>query len=198
MTENRTPILTVACHEPEGVVNRSIYPVVWTPEKLLQFWEKAKQFPTLFGIEIYASADVFLDMFFQRTQQGDVTQWTTDQLFYEVDDMVGIFRIDDIRYPFDAGVHYSFFDRRHKGRIPLIRAMLRWCFDHYGFHRLSTQVPNYVKEYIRHFVLDIGFAYEGKKRKAIEYKGTKYDVNLYGILPSDLAFKERQDGISTA
>lgn len=187
---SREPIISVICTEPEGTVVRSVYKVIWTPEKLKQFWDLAKKFPSVFGIEIYENPRQFIDMFFSINDKGE---WSTDQLFFEVDDMIGLLRVDNIKWPDDASVHYTFFDRRHKGRIPLLREMLKWLFDNYKFSRFSTAVPSYVKSNIRHFILDIGFFYEGKKRNAVTYKGRKFDVNLYSIFPYEIEQAESRD-----
>lgn len=186
---NERPILSVVCDEPEGNIVRNVYRFEMTPESLLEFWNKAKQFPTLFGEEIKSDAQKFIDMFFKVSTDGYVS---SDSLFFLVDDFVGLFRISEAEENGNANVHYTFFDGRHRGRLGLVRSMIKWVFNEYGFHRLSVEIPNYARPGVRHFVTEIGFVYEGKKRSAALYKGERFDVNLYSLLNDEEGYKKRQ------
>lgn len=177
-------ILSVECNEPEGKCIRNVRPLIFTIENLKRFWEVAKQFPTLYGREILDNPEEFIKIFLTEKEDG---QYTSDGLFWVVDDFVGVFYITDIRFDLsDALVHYSFFDRRQHGRKQLVQEMIKYVMDKYKFERLSAEIPNYTGSVARHFAVDVGFIYEGKKRKAAHYKGDKFDVNLYGILPSEV------------
>lgn len=176
-------ILSVVCQEPEGNILRTVRLLVFTPENLHKLWEKVSQYPTLYGVDVKKDPQTLLDHIF--TQEGyDVK---ANGLFFVVDDFVGLFTLNDIRPGESASVHYSFFDRRHKGRTNLIRVMLGWAFDNFQFKRLETTVPVYVKPFVMKFVTeDLGFRYEGKKRKATSYLDKRWDVNLYGMLREEL------------
>lgn len=184
-----TPILSVTCNEPEGPVVRTIEPLVFSKENVHRFWERAKQFPSLYGRQILGDPQKFMDMFFGVTGNGDPY---LNGLFWVVDpaEFLGVFYLNNIEYdrdvPVDAQVHYTFFDRRQRGRKELVLAMLRYVFNKYKFRRLSVQIPLYTKAHTRHFVLDLGFSYEGKKRKAAYYNDDWFDINLYGLLREDL------------
>lgn len=176
-------ILSVECNEPKQTVVRHVRRLNFTPENLKRFWEVAKQFPTLYGREIL-TLDDFMNMFFDKNPDGTIT---SRGLFWVIDDFVGIFYITDIRTDLsDAEVHYSFFDKRQRGREKLVKAMIKYVFDRYKFERLTAEIPNYIGQIPRHFALNVGFYFEGKKRKAAKYKGEKFDVSLYGILPSEV------------
>lgn len=176
-------ILAVECDEPEGKFIRKVRPLIFTVENLKRFFEVAKQFPTLYGKEVLNDPNEFMRLFLTE----DNGQYSANGLFWVIDDFVGVFYITDIRYDLsDALVHYSFFDKRQHGRLKLVREMLKFVFTKYKFERLSAEIPNYTSNVTRHFATDIGFIYEGKKRKSANYKGQKFDVNLYGILPSEV------------
>lgn len=176
-------VISVECVEPEGTFVRQVRPLIFTVENIKKFWEVAKKYPTLYGKEILADPQEFINIFLTKDDNGN---YTSSGLFWVVDDFIGVFYITDIRFDMsDALVHYSFFDRRQKGRVKLVKEMVKYVFNKYKFERLSAEMPNYALPASRHFVVDCGFVYEGKKRKAASYKGDKFDVNLYGILPSE-------------
>lgn len=163
--------------EADGDVVRSM-PL--TPENIQRFWDKAKEFDTLFGKELNGSVEEFTDLFLSDGNVG---------LFFVLNDFDGVFYLTDIAPEEDALAHYSFFDRKHNGRVELVKKMIKFIFNRYRFNRLSVQIPNYATPQARHFVQKLGFAYEGKRRKAAMYKGELYDINLYGILHTEV-----QDG----
>lgn len=162
-----------------------VRPLVFTPDTINKFWERAKQFPTIYGREILTIQD-FMDTFF--TQFGNTLQ--PNGLFWVFNDFVGVFYLTEIREDHgilvDANAHYTFFDRRHHKRVPIVKEMLKFWFTKYGFQRLSANIPNYATTQVRHFAQECGMAYEGKRRKAAKFKDQWWDVNLYGILKSEV------------
>lgn len=174
---------SVLCEEPEGAIMRYVRPLILTPENIQKFWDKARQFPSLYGKEILNDPQSFIDMFTRRKSNGE---FDLNGLLWVIDDFVGVFYLSDITHdretPVDALVHYTFFDKRHKGRKLLVKGMIHYVFTTFMFRRLSIELPNYSKATARHFATDVGFHYEGKKLKAAKYKGDWFDVNLYGIL----------------
>lgn len=153
-----------------------VYPMPLTPENIQKFWDKASKFRTLFGREIKGNVMDFIELFLSDGSSA---------LFFVLNDFDGVFYLTDMVPEEDALAHYTFFDRRHNGREELVKEMLKFLFTRYNFRRLSVQIPNYTTDQARHFVQKIGFVYEGKRRKAAEYKGDFYDTNLYGILKSE-------------
>lgn len=151
-------------------------------ENLQAFWEHAKQYPVIFGKEVLNNADDFVKLFVYN-ENGE---FRTNGLFFVVNDFLGIFYLSDIIPAEDALAHYTFFDRKHHDRKDLVIAMLKYVFKHYGFRRLSVQIPNYATPQARHFVQACGFQYEGKRRKAAYYKNDWFDVNCYGILREEV------------
>lgn len=180
------PLFTVMCAEPEGEIERSVYELVFTPQNLQKFWDAAKQFSTLYGREINSIKE-FMDFFITYDRDGNET---LEGLFFCIpddksDNFLGVFYITNITGT-EADVHYSFFDKRHRGRVPLVKKMIKYVFETYGFRRLNASIPLYASPFTRHFVTNVGFKVEGKKHSAAKYKGIWYDVMLYGMLYSDI------------
>lgn len=171
----------VVIHEKD-----SIYPIDFGPEEVNRFWKEASKFPTIYGHEIVGDVDKFVKLFFTETLNGLMP----NGLFWVMNDWQGVFYLTEIREEegilTDAHAHYTFFDRRHRGRVPLVKDMLKFWFNKYQFQRLSAEIPNYATPQARHFATECGMAYEGKRRKATKYKNDWFDVNLYGILKSEV------------
>lgn len=177
--------MKVICREPEGEVTRHVWPFAFTKENTLKLYEQASKFPVLFGRKLDGLEDM-LKFFITQNLSGDAEP---QGLLWVVDDFKGMFYMNDIT-DIDANVHYSFFDRRHKGREPLVRAMLRQLFDEYKFVRLNAYVPAQAGIGVRLFVERCGFKMEGRRRKASWWKDRWFDVYMYGILPEDLDGRE--------
>lgn len=148
------------------------------------------------GIEI-PTEQQFMDFFMFR--QGD-TNFRSKGLCARIDDYVGIFWLTDLQFnapPFEASIHYTFFDRRHRGRIELCRKAIEYCFDTYGFNRLWTKVPLYIGPTLN-FIEQIGFKKEGRMRQNAMYKGQLFDTNLYALtkdeVKSGAAWREKENG----
>lgn len=175
------PFLSVVCDEKSGPIERHVYPVIFTPENLNLFYERASKFPVLFGREIRGPEDFFRRFFYIDGAGLPVLHGP----IWQVDDFVGVFYLTDI-YEFEATAHFAFFDARFFGRHKLVRAMLEKVFRSYGFLRLNVEIPTYSGKKVFQFVSDLGFALEGRKRKCAPYKGALFDINLYGILRDEV------------
>lgn len=174
-------ILSVKCIEPEGEVEHKVYPFVFTRESTKRLYEQASKFPVLFGRPLTSSED-FLSYFITQNLSGDAEPMG---LLWIIDDYRGMFYMNDITDT-EATAHYSFFDRRHKGREPLVRAMVKHLFDKYNFVRLNVNVPAYAGARVRIFVESCGFSREGRKRKSSWWKDGWFDTYMYGILQEEM------------
>lgn len=176
---NNDILFSVKCYEPEGEIVRNVRALPLSVENLKLFWDKARVFKTLFAEEINDDFDKFVAVFLE--QSGD--RIDARGLFWVVDDFVGIFYLTKIDFGHDAMVHYTFLDRRHRGRIPLVRAMIKYVFDTYEFVRLSAAVPKYASEHSVIFIKKrLGFREEGLKRKGAKFAGQFFDVSQFGLL----------------
>lgn len=176
-------IVSAICDELKGPVSRYVYPLRLSRENIQRFWYQASKFPTVFTDEIKGDFQKFCELFLSSDEEtGKIV---SHGLFWVVDDFVGIYNLTHIT-EFDAVAHYTFFDRRQTGRQELTREMLRYVFKRFGFRRLSTEVPKYVNKHTVGFVEEVGFKYEGCKRKAAHYKGDWFDVRQFGILREEI------------
>lgn len=176
------PVLSIVCEEPEGSVERVVRPLPLSIDNLKMFWEKSKEHGTLFSEEVADNFGKFLEQTLRIGPDGI----EPTGLFWVVDDFVGVFFLTHIIPGMDALTHYTFFDGRSNGRVPLAQEMIRFAFNKYGFRRLSVEIPLYVKPHTFHFTEMVGFKKEGRKRSAALYKGTWFDVNCYGVLREEV------------
>jgi RimJ/RimL family protein N-acetyltransferase len=181
-------MITVTCTDPKkGDTEYHISPLIFSPENLNLFWKKSSKFPTLFNAEVRADFNKFLDIFAGQDSGGKIF---AKGLFFRIDTeeepMVGVFYMTDIDLPTEATVHFSFFDGRIRGRIPLAKKMLEYVFKTYDFNRLNAALPVYVVPAAFHFVEGIGFQKEGRKRRAVSFDNKFFDVILYGILKEEV------------
>lgn len=170
------PLFQCVCEEPEGTVTRNVYLAKFTPAFLRDLWEKQRKFRTLMGREVLTFSE-FVDFFVQKN--GDVL--TPKGICLVIDNLVGIYWISDINYPAYCEVHYTFFDKRHKGRLDLTRKAINYIFDFWQINTMYVQVAVYAKLPIQ-FVQQLGFKREGRLRNRAFYREKWYDVNSYSLL----------------
>jgi RimJ/RimL family protein N-acetyltransferase len=175
-------VVREVCHEPDGDMEHEVRKLILTPVNLKRFWDQARQFRTLFSEEIRGDFHKFLEVFLRDGPEGV----ECNGLFWVVDDFLGIMYMRNIIPGVDAVGEFSFFDRRTKGREPLVRAMLKYVFDKFQFNRISLEVGLFANPATMSFVESVGFKREGRKRRAIQFDGKWFDVLLYGMLREEL------------
>ncbi len=176
------PILIATCNEPEATITRSIYPVDFSISNLHSVWEKARPFKNFLNEEVADNFGSFVELFVTDVGGGQVI---ADSLLWRVDDFVGLYYLTDIR-EFEATAHFTFFDRRFRGRLDMTKQMLKYVFDRYGFQRLNVYIPMYAKPATETFVRMLGFLQEGRKRKAVYFHDDWFDIKMFGLLRSEL------------
>src|SRR3990172_6735102 len=127
------PILSIVCKDDDVEVERKVYELPLTEENLKIFWEKVKEHKAIFNTEIRGDFKKFVKIFLREERDGTAS---SNGLFWVVDDFVGVMYITNIYPMVDALAHVSFFDKRTNERVVLAKAMLRYVFDTYQFHRL--------------------------------------------------------------
>ena len=170
-------IASAVCKEPEGDIERFVYPMELSIENLRMFWEKSRQFRTVFRDEVNGDFRKFCELFISH--EGDHLR--AHGLFWCIDDFVGVYYITHITEA-ECDVHYTFFDRRHTGREQLTKNVLKYGFEHFGFQRMNVTIPMYASRHTFGFTIAIGFKKEGVKRKCIKYKGEWFDATHFGLL----------------
>jgi RimJ/RimL family protein N-acetyltransferase len=179
--DERDHVLECKCRERDGEIVRNVTFAPLTKEKLAHYWEKLSPFPTLFNRHIKNFED-FVATFIHTDKHGEIY---ANGIIWEVDD-VGIFWITDISAGYQATGHFTFWDRKFRGREELFRKMLVYIFEEFGFHRIILEVPLHSQR-ICDFVEGLGFIKEGRLRKATMYRDQWWDVNLYSILEEEAA-----------
>lgn len=151
-----------------------------TREVLEEYYNRIKEFDVVFNDLVPNNGADFASIFIGQEQNGELY---AKGLIWEVDD-VGILYLTEITKT-QALAHFTFWDRRIRGRLDLIREMIRHCFERYGFERIETRVALYAKP-ILPVVEKIGFIKEGRLRHTSPYKGKWFDTNIYSILKGEL------------
>lgn len=149
--------------------------------RLRYYYEQLKGFDVVFNDYVKNDPTSFIQKFITVDEYGQVHP---TGLIWEVDD-VGIIYLTDIRPAYEGLADFDFWDQRLRGREPLVREMVKLGFEHYGFHRIVTEVALYARPALQ-FVERVGFKKEGRKREAVRYKGDWFDVNLYSMLAHEV------------
>jgi RimJ/RimL family protein N-acetyltransferase len=186
--DERDYVLTMRCVEFKSEVVRHVSPVALTYEKLRYFYDKLKEFEVLFSDELPNDFISFAGRFLHEGRDGLLV---ANGLIWEVDD-VGIVFMTGIT-DYSAVVHFTFWDRKFKGREDLLREMLRYGMERFGFERFETRIGLYAKGAL-YAVERIGFVKEGRLRKVTRYKGEWFDANIYSVLREEvLAWPSKMD-----
>lgn len=168
------------CDEPEGEVVRRVRFVELTMEKLLEFYNRLKEFDIIFNDDFPNDPIAFGQLFLNQSPNGFVQ---ARGLIWEVDD-VGILYLTNIGLK-SATAHFSFWDRRMRGRHELVKAMIKYVMLEYGFERIETRAGVHAPRAITAVEL-IGFVKEGRLRKSVSYKGKLFDANVYSLLREEV------------
>lgn len=170
-------LFSCVCNEPNGPIERTVKLVEFSPDNLTRLYKEVSKFKTFLGYEVRDMQDM-TNIFFSSDLQPK-------GLCLIVDDFVGLFWLTDINGLFEASVHYTFFDRRHKGRIELCKKALEYAFNTFGFQRLTTTVPE-THKWVGDFVKSLGFVCTGRHRKnRIVNGGQRIDTILYDLLAEE-------------
>lgn len=179
-------IVTHTCHEPEGDFERSVRFMPLSIDNLVKFWEQAGQYRTLFNEEIRGDYKKFIDMFLYKDAKDQIQ---TNGLFWVLDDFAGVYYITRIQPGVDALCHVNMLDGRFKGREEITKKLLLHAFEEYGFHRLTVQVPVYIKPNVIRFIRSLGFVSEGRLRGLVYYHDKWFDVFSFGIFKDEIKLK---------
>lgn len=175
-------ILSFECSEPEGKIIREVRPAELSFAKLTGYYDKLKQFDTVFNSYIANNLDDFIRLFVMG--DGDHGVRATG-LIWEVDD-VGILYLTEIAIGHDALAHLNFWDRRLRGREHLVRGMMKHIMEFLDLHRISVEVGMFAAPWLPIAIERIGFIREGRKREALKYKGEWFDCIMYSMLRSEV------------
>ena len=156
-------VLTFECIEPEGTVMREVRPAVLSFSVLKGYYDKLKEFDTVFNGYVANNIDAFIRSFVKGDGSDGLA---ATGIIWEVDD-VGILYLTDISIGNDAYAHFNFWDRRFKGRENLIRGMMKYIMEEFDLHRINVEVALFAGPWLPSALERIGFVKEGRKREAI-------------------------------
>ncbi len=177
-------VLTFECIEPEGTVMREVRPARLSFETLKGYYDKLKEFDTVFNGYVANNIDAFIQSFVKGDGSDDLQ---ATGIIWEVDD-VGILYLTNISIGNDALAHFNFWDRRYKGRENLIRGMMRYVMKEFNLHRITSEVGLFAAPWLPLALERMGFVREGRKREAIWHvpkgarEGEWFDSLIYSIL----------------
>jgi RimJ/RimL family protein N-acetyltransferase len=180
--ELREPLFSVECAEPSGKIVRHVRAAQLSLEKFKYYYEKLSQFDTLFNDYIKGDFQAFVECFLYQDAQGQIRP---TGLIWDVDD-VGILYLAEIKPGQSAQAHFTFWDRRLRGREKLIREACRHVMDELQLHRITVEIPLYATPTMKFVENNLGFKKEGRMREAVLYNGDWFDVNLYSILDHEV------------
>lgn len=150
-----------------------------TPYKIRDLWLESKDYDVLFSDETKGKFKPFFytlvnpaATWFEVRRRGDDTPR-------------GLVYFTQIIPHFDAQGHFTFWDKIAGGREPFILFLVEWIMDRYSLHRISAQVPPYQAGVIR-FIKRLGFEQEGEIREAVNYKGRKFPLILFGMTKDEV------------
>lgn len=181
----KIPIFSHECIEHKKPVMRSVWLMDFTIENLKQLWEKSINHRILFSDDVHGDFHKFCQVFLSQDLEGNLS---ANGLLWVVDDFVGILFMSEIKER-EALLHFSFFDGRLRSDIS--GRMIEYIFDNYEFDRLCANIVPFASKRVFKFVEDLGFKHEGTKRKALIYKGEKFDLLQYGLLREE--FEQKWD-----
>lgn len=144
-------------------------------EVIKDLWLKIKGFDNLFGEEDMKNPDHFLQVFLAA---DSVTFWVEDG---------GFVLLKNIKPGQKAEFHACFWDRHLSSRLALLKALMGWIFLEFDLKRLESYVAAYAGAARRFLVEKLGFTLEGTLRQAWLHQGRLIDINVLGILKSEVS-----------
>lgn len=153
-----------------------------TPHKIQELWIEYSQHDTLFSDYTLGKVEPFLDILFANN--AAVAE------IYSVDDEapIGSMMITRVLPNFDAHAHFTLWNGKARGKEPLFLEMMRLWMGEFNLRRLSTEVTGHSKGVIR-MIERLGFQHEGTRREGSIHKDVWVDLEMYGILESELQEK---------
>lgn len=153
-----------------------------TPNKIQQIWIEYSKHDVLFSDYTKGEVEPFLDMLFSpRAVIAEIHRLSDSSV-------TGLLMLTKVIPRFDALGHFAIWDRKVKGKEPLIWEMMRLWMDEFDLHRLSVETPGFGKGLIR-MIERLGFVHEGTRREGTIHKGAWVGLEMYGITRAELDLK---------
>jgi hypothetical protein len=152
-------------------------PLVLVKGKLEALWNRMSMYPQIFDDVIPRTFEAFKETMLAPTNQ-----------FYEIvegDETIGLAAATQVRPTLDANMHVVMFDRRLRGREPVLLGALRDFGIRAKLRRMTVALPEDNRTAIK-LVERLGFKLEGVMRKAHLRDGIYRDYHIFGILAEEL------------
>ncbi len=153
-----------------------------TPLKIQELWIEYSQHDTLFSDYTLGKVEPFLDVLFANN--AAVAE------IYSIDDKapIGSMMLTRVIRNFDGLAHFTLWNGKARGKEPLFLEMMRLWMGEFNLRRLSTEIAGHSKGVIR-MIKRLGFQHEGTRRDGNLHKGVWIDLEMFGILESELQEK---------
>lgn len=153
-----------------------------TPQKVQELWIEYSQHDTLFSDYTLGKVEPFLDILFANN--AAIAE------IYSIDDEVpiGSMMLTRILPNFDGLAHFTLWNGKARGKEPLFLEMMRLWMNEFNLRRLSTEITGHSKGVIR-MIERLGFQHEGTRREGSIHKEVWVDLEMFGILESELQAK---------
>lgn len=148
-------------------------------EKLTELWNVFKEHDVLFTDTILGDLEAFVDILMSPR-----SVWFE---IYSLEESrpVGVSHISGVIPGYDAKGHFAVWDGRARKLEGIVLKNILWVMDRYKLHRVSSEIPSYQSGTIR-FVQRLGFKSEGLRREGILRNGAWGDLEMFGLLRSEL------------
>ena len=153
-----------------------------SPEKIQEMWIEYSRHDTLFSDYTQGQVAPFLDVLFDNRAIIAEMYNITDEK------PVGILMMNRVIPRFDALCHFTLWDQGGRARQPIFIEMMKVWMAEFQLRRLSVEVTGFSKGVIR-MVERLGFKHEGTRREGSIHKGSWVDLEMYGLLESELQAK---------
>ena len=153
-----------------------------TPQKIQELWISYSRHDTLFSDYTQGKVEPFLDVLFA----SNAIVAEIYNVSFEMP--IGSMMLNRIIENFDGLGHFTLWDSRARGKEPLFLEMMRMWMAEFRLRRISAEVVGSSKGVIR-MIERLGFQHEGTRREGSIHKGSWVDLEMYGILESELQAK---------
>lgn len=150
-----------------------------TPGKIQEIWLEYSQHDVLFSDYTAGQVEPFLDMLFDpRAIIAEIYRVDTET-------SAGLMMMNRIIPRFDAMGHFNFWNSKVRGKELMFWKMMEMWMDEFNLHRMSAETPVFMRGLIR-MIERLGFTDEGTRREGTIHKGKWMDLQMFGILRSEL------------
>jgi len=150
-----------------------------TPAKIRDLWKEYSKHDVLFSDQTRGDVETFV-----LALMDPKAVWFE---FFDITNAknIGVASLTDIIPLYDAYGHFAFWDGIARGREDLIWELMSVCFEEFGLHRISVEIPVYQKGAIR-MIGRLGFKEEGERREVVLYNGKWVNTKLFGLTVAEL------------